>query len=192
MKRIALILATLLAIVGLALWANRATRLPSASAAKVNQESGSSVVDFTAKDLEDRDVTLSQFKGKVVLVNFWATWCGPCRIEIPWLMEFQQKYGSRGFTVLGVAMDEEGKSAVTPFLQRQRFKVNGTAQSMNYPIVLGNDATADKFGGLVGFPTSVLISKDGHVVKRVDGLVRYDEIDKAIQSQLEANESSAP
>ena len=191
MKRIGLILATLVAIVAFALWANRVARLPSARAARTNQESKSFSVDFTVKDLEDRDVTLSQFKGKVVLVNFWATWCGPCRIEIPWLMEFQQKYNARGFTVLGVAMDEEGKSTVVPFVGRERFKVYGMPQPMNYPILLGNDATADKFGGLLGFPTSVLVSKDGRVVKRVDGLVSYDEIDKAIQSQLEANESSA-
>jgi cytochrome c biogenesis protein CcmG/thiol:disulfide interchange protein DsbE len=191
MKGIGLILATLVAIVTFALWANRTTRLPSARAAKTNQESKSFSVDFTVKDLEERDVTLRQFKGKVVLVNFWATWCGPCRIEIPWLMEFQQKYSTRGFTVLGVAMDEEGKSAVAPFVAKERFKVHGTPQIMNYPIVLGNDATADKFGGLLGFPTSVLLSKDGRVVKRVDGLVSYDEIDKAIQLQLEANKNSA-
>lgn len=80
------------------------------------------------KDLEGRDVTLGQFRGKVVLVNFWATWCGPCRIEIPWLMEFQQKYSSRGFTVLGVAMDDESDSAVAPFVQRERFKVRGTPE----------------------------------------------------------------
>ncbi len=155
------------------------------------QDNPTASADFTLKDLEDHDVSLSQFKGKVVLVNFWATWCGPCRIEIPWLVELQDEYAARGFTVLGVAMDEEGKSAVAPFVRKERFKVDGTAQSMNYPIVSGNDATADKFGGLIGFPTSVLISKDGRVVKRVDGLVNYDEIEKAIQSQLDANEGSA-
>ena len=191
MKRLGLIVATLVAIVTFAFVANRATRLPSARAAKTNQESKSVSVDFTLKDLEDHDVALSQFKGKVVLVNFWATWCGPCRIEIPWLIELQDKYSARGFTILGVAMDEEGKSVVAPFVQKERFKVRGTPQPMNYLIVLGKDAAADKLGGLVGFPTSVLISKDGRVVKRVDGLVSYDEIDKAIQSQLEANESSA-
>jgi thiol-disulfide isomerase/thioredoxin len=185
MKRLGLILATLVAIVAFALFANRATRLPSTRVAKTSQENKlAASPDFTLKDLEDHDVSLSQFKGKVVLVNFWATWCGPCKIEIPWLVELQDKYAARGFTVLGVAMDEEGKSAVAPFVRKERFKVGGTSQSMNYPIVLGNDATADKFGGLIGFPTSVLISKDGRVVKRVDGLVSYDEIDKAIQSQL--------
>jgi len=184
-KRIGLILTTLIGIVAFALLANRATRIPVTRAVNTNQENKSTASpDFTLKDLEDHDVSLSQFKGKVVLVNFWATWCGPCRIEIPWLVELRNKYAARGFTVLGVAMDEEGKSAVAPFVQKERFKVGGTSQSMNYPIVLGNDATADEFGGLVGFPTSVLISKDGRVVKRVDGLVSYDEMDKAIQSQL--------
>jgi thiol-disulfide isomerase/thioredoxin len=191
-KRIALILATLVGIVAFALLANRATRIPVTRAVNTNQENKPTASpDFTLKDVEDHDVSLSQFKGKVVLVNFWATWCGPCRIEIPWLIELQEKYAARGFTVLGVAMDEEGKSAVVPFVQKERFKVSGMRQAMNYPIVLGNDATADKFGGLVGFPTSVLISKDGHVVKRVDGLVSYDEIDKTIQSQLESNDGSA-
>ncbi len=192
MKRIALIVATLAGIVVFALLANRATRIPAARAVNTNQENKPTASpEFTLKDLEDHDVSISQFKGKVVLLNFWATWCGPCRIEIPWLIQLQSKYAEQGFTVLGVAMDEEGKSAVALFVQKERFRVSGTPRSMNYPIVLGNDATADKFGGLLGFPTSVLISKDGRVVKRVDGLVSYDEIDKAIQSQLEANKDLA-
>ncbi len=192
MKRIGLILATLIGIVVFALLANRATRIPSTRAVNTNQENKPAPSpDFTLKDLDDHDVSLSQFKGKVVLVNFWATWCGPCKIEIPWLVELQDRYAARGFTVLGVAMDEEGKNAVAPFVRKERFKVGGTPQPMNYPIVLGNDAAAEKFGGLLGFPTSILISKDGQVVKRVDGLVSYDEIDKAIQSQLDANGSSA-
>jgi thiol-disulfide isomerase/thioredoxin len=188
-KRIGLVLGTLIGIVAFAVLANRATRIPVTRAVSTNQDNKPMASpDFTLKDMEDHDVSLSQFKGKVVLVNFWATWCGPCRIEIPWLIELQNKYAAHGFTVLGVAMGEEGKSAVAPFVQKERFKVGGASQSMNYPIVVGNDAAADKFGGLVGFPTSVLISKDGRVVKRVDGLVSYDEIDKAIQSQLKAND----
>ena len=192
MKRIGLILAVLAVIAIGAFVESRVMRLPSARAAKANKETTSSSVDFTVKDLEDHEVFLSQFKGRVVLVNFWATWCGPCNIEIPWLIDLQNKYRAQGFTVLGVAMDEEGRSAVAPFVQVKRFKVRGAAQSMNYPIVLGNDATAAKFGGLVGLPTSVLISQDGRVVKRVDGLVSYDEIEKAIQSQLAAHKNAVP
>jgi len=192
MKRSGLILATLAAIAIGVFLESRVTRLPSARAAKASKETTSSSVDFRVKDLDDREVSLSQFRGEVVLVNFWATWCGPCNIEIPWLIDLQNKYRARGCTLLGFAMDEEGKSAVAPFVQAKRFKVSGAAQSMNYPIVLGNDATADKFGGLMGLPTSVLISQDGRVLKRVDGLVSYDEIEKAIQSQLGAHKNAAP
>ena len=82
--------------------------------------------DVTFKDLQGKDVTLASLKGKVVVVNFWATWCEPCQIEIPWMIEFQQKYGDKGFTLLGVAMDEEGKSVVDPFVQKTQFDVDGT------------------------------------------------------------------
>ncbi|HEY6263722.1 MAG TPA: cytochrome c biogenesis protein/redoxin [Candidatus Acidoferrum sp.] len=140
--------------------------------------------DVTFKDLEGQDSTLAQYKGRVVLVNFWATWCDPCYVEIPWLIEMQQKYEPKGFTVLGISMDEEGKSAVVPFLAKERFNVNGQKLPMNYPIVIGNDAVADKFGGLLGYPTSFLISRDGKIIKKIQGLVSYEEITKAIESQL--------
>ena len=73
--------------------------------------------DFTLKDVEDRDVKLSDYEGKVVLLNFWATWCGPCKIEMPWFVEFQRKYKDRGFSVIAVSMDEEGWDVVRPFLE---------------------------------------------------------------------------
>ena len=136
------------------------------------------------KDLRGNNVSLASYKGKVVLVNFWATWCEPCRIEIPWMIEFQQKYGGKGFTVLGVAMDDEGKSAVEPFVEKQQFDVDGRQMAMNYPILLGNDDVAQKFGGLIGIPTSVLISKDGKIVKRFIGLVNHDTLDKEIGGLL--------
>jgi glutathione peroxidase-family protein len=105
-------------------------------------------------------------------------------VEIPWLIEMQQKYSARGFTVLGVAMDDEGASVVAPFVRGERFDANGTKALMNYPILIGNDAAATKFGGLIGFPTSVLISRDGKIVQRITGLTSYDEISKAIESRL--------
>src|SRR5713101_2783571 len=177
MKRIGLILTTLMAVVAFALFANRATRIPSARATRTNQvNKPAASLDFMLKDLNDHDVGLSQFKGEVVLVNFWATWCIPCRIEIPWLMELQQKYSAKGFTVLGVAMDDEGRSVVAPFVQKERFDVKGAKSQMNYPILMGNDAAADKFGGLLGYPTSVLIGRDGKQIKRITGLISYDEI----------------
>jgi cytochrome c-type biogenesis protein len=140
--------------------------------------------NVTFQDLQGNKVPIASLKGKLVLVNFWATWCEPCRVEIPWMIEFQQKYGNRGFTLLGVAMDDDGKSVVDPFIQKTQFDVGGHPTKMDYPIVLGNDDIASKFGGLIGLPTSVLISRDGRVVKRYVGLVNQKDLEKEIQEQL--------
>ena len=88
--------------------------------------------------MEGTNTSIDQYKGKVVLVNFWATWCAPCRIEIPWLIEFNEKYGPKGLVILGVAMDDEGNQVVQPYVQSRRFDVNGHPEAMNYPILLGN------------------------------------------------------
>jgi thiol-disulfide isomerase/thioredoxin len=188
MKRIGLPIAVLTTVVFLVYFGGRGARSSDARAKTRNQGSAaSSVPDFTLKNLDGRDASLGQYKGKVVLVNFWATWCGPCRIEIPWLMDLQEKYEHQGFTVLGVAMDDEGKRAVVPFVQNERFKLGTSFQPMNYPVLIGDDEAAEKFGGLLGLPTTILISQDGRQVKRIDGLLRYEELDKAIQSLLETD-----
>lgn len=134
--------------------------------------------------MQNHDVTLAGYKGKVVLVNFWATWCAPCQIEIPWMIEFQKKYGPRGFTILGVSMDDDGKKAVMPFIEKSRFDVDGQKEAIQYPILLGSDAAAEKFGGIIGLPTSMLFSRDGKKIKTTVGLVDHDDLAKAIESQL--------
>ena len=138
----------------------------------------------TFKDLRGQDVPLDSLKGKVVVVNFWATWCEPCRVEIPWMIGFQQKYADKGFTMLGVAMDEDGKASVDPFIQSTKFDVGGQQVAMNYPVVLGNDEIADKFGGLLGLPVSLVISRDGKIVKRYIGIVNEADLDKQIKDLL--------
>lgn len=142
--------------------------------------------DVTFEQLQGGSVPLASLKGKVVLVNFWATWCDPCRIEIPWLISFQQKYASRGFTLVGVAMDEDGKRVVEPFVEKTQFDVDGQKMTMNYPIVIGNEDVAEKFGGLFGYPSSFLISRDGKIVKRIIGLVSESELEREIELQLSA------
>jgi thiol-disulfide isomerase/thioredoxin len=184
MKKVLLIISTVVVLIGVTVYADRATRVRVPPGHAPKPDSAAPEPDVTFKDLDDKDVPLSQYRGKVVLVNFWATWCEPCQVEIPWLIEMQQKYSSKGFTVLGVDVDDEGKKAVAPFVAKERFNVNGQKLPMNYPILLGNDAVADKFGGLLGYPTSFLISRDGKVVKRTQGLIDYEEITKAIESQL--------
>lgn len=188
MKKTALIVVIVVAAIVAVWYADKKTRVtPKAagvSAAVPQPATGNPAPEVSMKDLADKNIELSQYKGKVVLVNFWATWCDPCRIEIPWLIEMQNKYGEKGFTVLGVAMDEEGKSVVAPFVDKTKFDVNGAKLGMNYPIVIGNDEIGEKFGGMLGYPTSVLVSRDGKVVKRITGLISYDEFTKTIESLL--------
>jgi thiol-disulfide isomerase/thioredoxin len=134
--------------------------------------------------LDGASASIDQYKGKVVLVNFWATWCAPCRTEIPWLIEFNQKYGPKGLVILGVAMDDAGAKVVQPWVQGQRFDVNGHSQTMDYQILAGNSKIADKFGGILGMPTSMLYSRDGKRIKTIVGLIDRDDLSKALDSQL--------
>jgi thiol-disulfide isomerase/thioredoxin len=186
MKKTILILAIVVVATAAVYFADKATRVHVSATGRppAGMKAGGWAPDFAVKDLSDKDVTLADYHGKVVLVNFWATWCDPCREEIPWLIAMQDKYSSRGFTVLGLAMDEEGKSIVAPFVTKERYDVNGQKLPMNYPIVIGNDGVAEKFGGLLGYPTSVLISRDGKVLKRVTGVINEDEISKLIEGAL--------
>src|ERR1700722_6397114 len=190
MKNVGVIVLTVLVLIGLTYYADKKTRVSSNVAIAARKDYspdksiGTPAPEVHFKDLEGKDTSLGDYNGKIVLVNFWATWCDPCREEIPWLINMQAKYGSKGFTVLGVAMDEEGKSVVAPFVAKEKFSVNGTPSAMSYPILIGNDAAAEKFGGLFGYPTSVLISRDGQQIKRITGIISEDEISKIIESQL--------
>src|ERR1700722_18181784 len=183
MKKGILISLGVVALLALMWWADK--KFPAGGthpAGTANTPTDAPTVAF--KNLDDKDVTLAQYKGQVVLVNFWATWCGPCKVEIPWMIEFQKKYSPRGFTILGVSMDEDGKKAIQPFLDKERFDVNGQKEAMSYPILLGGDAVADKFGGILGLPTSMLFTRDGKKVRTIVGLVNHDDISKAIESLL--------
>lgn len=143
-----------------------------------------SAPDVAFKNLQGGDVSLASLKGKVVLLNFWATWCDPCRSEIPTFIGFQDKYASKGFTMLGASMDEDGIKAIDPFRADTKFNVNGTEKTMDYPIVLGTDAITEKFGGLLGMPTSYLISRDGKIIKRYIGVVNEAQITKDVEDAL--------
>lgn len=118
--------------------------------------------DFVLKDADGKVVKLSDYKGKVVLLNFWATWCGPCKIEIPWFVEFEQNHRDKGFAVLGVSMDEDGWEAVKPYV---------AANKVNYRMVIGDDMTAQKYGGVESLPTSFLIDREGRIAAVHIGLV---------------------
>ena len=150
--------------------------------AKVRALADEPVVTF--KDLQGSNVTLASLKGKVVVVDFWATWCEPCQVEIPWLIELQQKYADKGLTIVAVAMDEEGQKVVEPFVKTTQYDVNGNKMLMNYSIVLGNDDIADQFGGLLGYPTNVIITRDGKIAKKFIGLGDQSELEDQIKKLL--------
>lgn len=152
---------------------------------KKSASANAAATQVVIKGLDGKDVTVADYKGKVVLVNFWATWCEPCKIEIPELIQLQEKYAAKGFTILGVAMDDDGKSVVAPFVQTKRYDIGGGREMpMNYPILLGNEEIANKFGGLLGYPTTVLFDKNGKEIKRTTGAIGYDEYAKVIEGNL--------
>src|SRR5580765_7580305 len=143
MKKIAIIVLTVAALIGVTVYADRATRLSTNHKVALRADAqGKPAPEIRLKDLNGKEVSLADYKGQVVLLNFWATWCDPCRVEIPWLIDLQAKYASRGFTVVGVAMDEEGKSVVAPFIEKERFDVNGKQLPMDYPILLATTRPA--------------------------------------------------
>jgi thiol-disulfide isomerase/thioredoxin len=185
MKKVAIIIFTVFFFVGITIYADRATRLPRKPAMTMAASSTVSKPEpvLALKDLDNKEVVLADLKGKVVFVNFWATWCGPCQEEIPSLIDLQNKYASKGFTVLGIAMDDEGKSVVAPFVAKTKYDVNGQKELINYPIVIGTDEAADKFGGIMGYPTSFLISRSGKQIMKFQGPPDLDEIVKAIDSE---------
>lgn len=140
--------------------------------------------DAAFREFGDNWVELKQYRGQVVLLNFWATWCPPCQVETPTLIQLQEKYGSQGFTVVAVAMDDEGAETVKPFVETKRFDLKGESRAMNFPVVLGTHDAAEKFGADDAYPTSFLISRDGRLVKRIQGPVFYETVSKAIRGLL--------
>ena len=138
--------------------------------------------DFTLKNVQGRDVSLRQHRGRVVLVNFWATWCPPCRTEIPWLMELQERFGTE-LVVLGVAMDEDGARTVTPWVQRERFSVGRVLRPINYQILIGSEGVADTYR-VESLPATFLIGRDGSDVRRIDGPFDRADLERSIRKLL--------
>lgn len=136
---------------------------------------GQPAPDFSLSSLDGGTLKLSSFRGKAVLLNFWATWCEPCKIEMPWFVDLQKKYGAQGLQILGVAMDDSGPKDISEFAKKM---------GVNYPIVIGKEAVGDQYGGLPYLPSTFYIDRDGKVVARVFGLVSRSEIESDIQKAL--------
>ena len=132
--------------------------------------------DWHLSDLDGKPVKLSDFKGKVVILDFWATWCPPCRAEIPGFVAIQKKYADKGFTVIGVSLDKQGVSVVKPFTRQL---------GMNYPVVMGNPKTVDDYGGITTIPTTFVIDRQGNVVTAYEGFTDQATFESVIAPLLE-------
>jgi peroxiredoxin len=163
------------ALVGLA--ASCTQTQPARTSSAVREESKRKTApDFALKDASGKLVRLADYKGQVVLLDFWATWCGPCNTEIPWFTEFQRKYKDRGFAVLGVSLDEDGWKAINPFV---------AAKKVNYRILLGDDKTGDQYGGLEALPTTFVIDRSGRIAAVHVGLANKKDFEDAIETLLQ-------
>jgi peroxiredoxin len=133
-------------------------------------------LDFTLKDMNGVEVKLADLKGKVVLLNFWATWCGPCRLEIPWFVELQQKYADQGFRVVGISVDDPPE-ALPPFAKQ--FKIN-------YPLVVGADRAdvQTAYGPIFGVPMTFIIGRNGRICMKHVGPVGKEQFESEIKSLL--------
>jgi peroxiredoxin len=134
-------------------------------------------LNFKVKDVDGREVNLADYKGKVILLDFWATWCGPCKVEVPWFVEFQSKYRDRGFVVLGVSVDD-------PIDTLKEFAVK---YKMNYPVLVGDgreDLVDRAYGPMWGLPTTFLIGRDGNICKKHTGMAAKNQFEKEILALL--------
>ncbi len=120
---------------------------------------------FTLVDLDGKKVSLADFKGKPVLVNFWATWCGPCKLEMPWFQEFSQKYASQGLVILGLAADDAGKTVIASTAKKS---------GVTYPILLADDKVEEAYGGVDYLPETFYVDRSGKVVLETAGITSED------------------
>jgi len=176
-KRNAIVLAVVVAAVALMLFAGVRMARPKAGVVKLKPvgKNGSVAPDFELKSLEGRQVRLSEYRGKAVLLNFWATWCAPCKIEMPWFVDLQKQYASQGLQVIGVAMDDSGEEAIAKFAREM---------GVNYPVLIGKEAVGDAYGGVEFLPTTFFIDRQGKVVDRVFGLVSHSDIEDDVKKAL--------
>lgn len=133
-------------------------------------------LNFVIKDMNGKDIDLAAYKGKVIMLNFWATWCGPCKYEIPVFVELQEKYREQGVVFLGFSVDDPADK-LKPFAAQYK---------MNYPVLVGDgrDDVQDAFGPIWGIPVTFMIGRDGKICKRHMGLATKEQFEREIRSLL--------
>jgi peroxiredoxin len=170
---LALILVAFVIAFGIYVGYHKARREGPAFAPKV--ATSTLAPDFSLESVDGKTVRLSDLRGKAVLLNFWATWCGPCKIEMPWFVELQNQYASQGLQIVGVAMDDASKEDIAKFAKDM---------GVNYPILIGKEAVGDQYGGVPALPESFIIGRDGKIVDKILGLRGKAEIEDSIKKAL--------
>jgi thiol-disulfide isomerase/thioredoxin len=161
---------------GLPVWSPWGERAEAADGAVCPAGAKKANLGFTLNDMNGTPVKLSAYKGKVILLDFWATWCGPCKLEIPHFVELQQQYGPQGLVVLGFSVDDT-VDKLKPFASELR---------MNYPVLvgLGRDDVQEAFGPLWGIPVSYIIGRDGKICKKHMGIAPKAQFEREIKALL--------
>ncbi len=182
-KRSFVVLAFMVVVVGglLLLSRRQGTHLAGRIGGAAAVSNGSNAPDFVLTDLRGKPVKLSDLRGKAVVLNFWATWCGPCKAEIPWFVELQKRYGAQGLQVVGVNMDDGDQKDVEKF---------AAENSINYPVLLGKEKVAEQYGGIDYLPTTFYIDRGGVVIARVFGQPERSEIEQNVKRAIASKPSS--
>jgi thiol-disulfide isomerase/thioredoxin len=188
-KRNALAIVVVTLVVAVMIYAGvRTSRGPKETAVignpeplQANDAKGKVAPDFTLQDLDGKPVKLSDYRGKAVLLNFWATFCGPCKVEMPWLVELQKQYGPQGLQIVGVALDDSGKDTIQKYTKDM---------GVNYTILQGQDSVGDAYGA-VGLPATFYIDRNGKIVDSALGLVSRSEIEDDIKKALSDGNAQA-
>ena len=147
----------------------------AASAPTPGVDTGRPAPAWTLKTPEGKAVTFTDFKGKVVVIDFWATWCGPCRTEIPGYIELQKKYGQDGLVIVGISLDQNGPEQVKKFVEKY---------GMNYTVVMGDDSIVEAFGNFSAIPTTFLINRAGKIIHEKSGAWDHAEYEALVKKAL--------
>ena len=141
----------------------------------VGEVRGLRAPDFELASLDGKHVKLSDYRGKAVLLNFWATWCSPCKVEMPWFVDLQKQYGEEGLVILGVAMDDSDAPKIAQF---------ASEMGVNYPVLLGTDQVSEDYGNVEFLPTSFYIDRTGKIIGKGTGLLGRKEIEENVRKAL--------
>lgn len=176
-----LLVSLIFAVVFFSIWtttrnSSSAKSAPAATSPKIGFQPGNFAPDFELRSLDGHRVKLSSLRGQPVLLNFWATWCAPCRVEMPWLVQLDQQYRRQGVQIVGVSLDDAGtEQGVLAFAKEEGVK---------YDVLLGNSSVANSYGGVRFMPQSFFIDRDGKITKASVGLTSRKDLEEGIAALL--------